>query len=100
MPGRLYDLRHYPCLRPALQADDWVTGELYQLPQPAQLLAALDAYEAREYRRVLRTAMLADGQTIRSWVYIYRRALPDARRIIAGTPGEPACWPPKAVPAD
>lgn len=100
MPGRLYRLRHYPCLRPARQSGEWVAGELYRLRNAAEILRVLDAYEAREYRRVLRTAVLADGLTIRSWVYLYGRALPNARRITAGTPGEAACWPPKAVPAD
>lgn len=79
MPGRLYDLGPYPAavLDPA--AETSIHGEVFQLPDARELLAALDAYEdcdpadpaASLYRRVRQPATLADGSQIPCWVYVY-----------------------------
>ena len=88
MAGRLYRLKRYPGLRPAQHPEDWVAGEVYRLRTPAATLRVLDAYEAREYRRVRRTAYLADGRGIRCWVYLYGKPLPWHARVAPGV------WPP------
>jgi gamma-glutamylcyclotransferase (GGCT)/AIG2-like uncharacterized protein YtfP len=82
--GRLFGLRRYPGLRPALEPNQWVTGELFRLRQPARTLPVLDAYEDIQFRRVRRRVYLSDGQEIRCWVYLYNKALPPHRLIPSG----------------
>jgi gamma-glutamylcyclotransferase (GGCT)/AIG2-like uncharacterized protein YtfP len=84
LPGRLYRIRWYPGLRPARDSNDWVIGELYRLRTPPRTLAALDHYEDKAYRRVRREAILADGEGIRCWVYLYGMPLSEQRRIPSG----------------
>ena len=84
IPGRLYGLRRYPGLRPPQTAGEWVYGELYCLPRPAEILGLLDAYEAAEYRRVVRMVTLADSRRVRAWVYLFGKPLARARRIESG----------------
>ena len=84
IPGRLYGLKRYPGLRPAQTAEDWVHGEVYRLPRPEGTLAVLDAYEASDYRRVLRRVTLEDSQQIRCWVYLFSKPLPRHRRVASG----------------
>lgn len=79
MLGRLYRVRCYPGMRPAM--DDMVTGELYRLRHPAKTLEALDGYEGEHYRRELCIAIRETGRPIRAWVYMYRFALPKHRRL-------------------
>jgi gamma-glutamylcyclotransferase (GGCT)/AIG2-like uncharacterized protein YtfP len=82
--GRLYALKRYPGLRPPQNSQDWVEGEVFRLPRPAGTLAALDAYEAAEYRRVLRTVTLEDSRQVRCWVYLFSKPLPRHRRVPSG----------------
>ena len=84
IPGRLYGLKHYPGLRPAQTADDWVHGEVYKLRRPEGTLAALDAYEASDYRRVVRWVTLEDSRQVRCWVYLFSKPLPRHRWIASG----------------
>jgi len=63
---------------------EWVAGDLFRLRDPATL-AALDEYEgANEYRRVLTTAVLEDGEATRCWVYEYIGPVKEERRIKSG----------------
>jgi len=89
IPGRLYGLKHYPCLRPPQNPNDWVEGELYRLPRSEPTLAALDAYEASDYRRVTRRATLEDSRQVRAWAYLFSTPLPRHRRVASGR------WEPK-----
>jgi gamma-glutamylcyclotransferase (GGCT)/AIG2-like uncharacterized protein YtfP len=82
--GRLYDMGRYPALRPTQGHDDWVTGEIYRLRNPAPLLAKLDTYEGPAYPRVRTQAVLDDGRPLTAWVYQHRRTLPDWRRVPSG----------------
>jgi len=84
IPGRLYGLKRYPGLRPAQKAEDWVHGEVYRLPRPEATLAALDAYEASAYLRVLRRVTLEDSRQIRCWVYLFSTPLARYRRVESG----------------
>lgn len=84
IPGRLYGLKRYPGLRPPQTPEDWVYGELYRLLRPARTLTVLDAYEASEYRRAVRTATLEDGRRIRCWVYLLAKPLARHRRLKQG----------------
>jgi gamma-glutamylcyclotransferase (GGCT)/AIG2-like uncharacterized protein YtfP len=82
--GRLYDLGGYPALRPAQGHEQWVTGEIYILRNPVPLLTKLDAYEGPAYPRVRTHAVLDEGRSVPAWLYEYRRALPEGRRIASG----------------
>jgi hypothetical protein len=68
---------------------EWVAGELYVIRDPARLYPLLDAYEGREFARVVSRAVLADGREFPACVYEYRWSLPEWRRIASGdsTPG-------------
>lgn len=57
-------LTHYPVLRPAEGSTDAHPGTVFRLTEDE--LAAADAYEAEDYRRVLVT--LTSG--LEAWVYI------------------------------
>jgi gamma-glutamylcyclotransferase (GGCT)/AIG2-like uncharacterized protein YtfP len=82
MPGRLYRVSSYPGMRPPRDPKDLITGELYELHQPAKTLAVLDEWE-EEYDRELQPA-LANGQDFQAWVYVYRQSLPEDRYIPSG----------------
>ena len=80
--GKLYKVRWYPGVRLRGGADDWVTGDLFRLRNPA-MLAALDRYEgSHEYRRVEATAVRSGGRRVRCWVYEYLGRV--KRRIASG----------------
>jgi gamma-glutamylcyclotransferase (GGCT)/AIG2-like uncharacterized protein YtfP len=92
MPGRLYDLGQYPGLLEAVDAADWVCGDLYELADPDHTLAVLDRYEGYSpsdahpwlFERVPATATLADGVSRPAWVYMYRQRVREEQRIHAG----------------
>ena len=66
--GRLYLVRHYPGLVDSDDAADRVSGQLFRLPQPRDVLAKLDDYEGcgegavppHEFIRVMRPVTDAD----------------------------------------
>ena len=64
VPGRLYDFGRYPGARPG---DGLITGEVFQLTDPATMLAALDEYEGPEYQR----ALVWTTDAIECWIYWY-----------------------------
>ncbi len=90
--GRLYDLGAYPGAVP--DPDHFVHGELYALRREdaPRLFTYLDTYEgcdpqhaeAGEYRRVMDTVLLPDGQTLSAWIYLYNGDLSQARLIPSG----------------
>jgi gamma-glutamylcyclotransferase (GGCT)/AIG2-like uncharacterized protein YtfP len=81
-------VKSYPGIRlretPFTQtADEWVVGDLFRVRDPATL-SALDEYEGSEYRRVLTTAVLENGDETRCWVYEYIGRVTEERRIVSG----------------
>jgi gamma-glutamylcyclotransferase (GGCT)/AIG2-like uncharacterized protein YtfP len=84
VPGRLYAIRDYPGLIVSSNPGEQVAGEVYRLYEPGPTLAALDAYEADEYERLLVDGRLDSGEAILAWVYVYRRPVDEARRIQSG----------------
>jgi gamma-glutamylcyclotransferase (GGCT)/AIG2-like uncharacterized protein YtfP len=66
--GRLYPVGIHKAIHLSSTADEWVTGELWELREPA-ILSELDLYEGAEYRRVLTFAHLNDGRQIETWIY-------------------------------
>jgi len=81
-PGLLYNLGAYPGAVYDSQTDQFVYGEVYQLNEPAQLLAELDQYEGvsagavespaepDEYVRE-RIPVQTEQGTFVCWTYLY-----------------------------
>lgn len=86
--GRLYHLGRYPGMRLAkprqLQADEWVSGEIYRLRSPAETLKALDLYEGASFRLVLIKAAREGGNPIFCWCYEYTKPVAEELRIRSG----------------
>lgn len=95
---RLYSLGRYPGLVEAADAQPPVHGEVYALNSPAASLIWLDAYEGivagsqeNQYERAQRAVQLvATGDTVTAWVYLYLqdvrkfRPIPGGRWLAAG----------------
>src|SRR5262249_16219678 len=56
----------------AENAEDWVDGDVFELREPAQTLAALDRYEGSGFARTTATVVLDDDAEISAWLYRYR----------------------------
>lgn len=84
--GRLYRLAGYPGFVP--EGEGRVAGDLFSLPDPAPLLAVLDAFEECseafpepcEYRRE-RLVVEGPQGPVRAWAYVYARPV-DALALI------------------
>ena len=88
--GKLFDLGIYPAAVPA--SDAQVRGEVFEMAEPAKVLAALDrieGYRASDpekslYTRTQVSATLDNGRTEPVWVYFYNAPLGRAPRIRSG----------------
>ena len=94
--GRLHLIKHYPGLVLSDAPDEMVSGELYRLRRPDELLRELDMYEAcgegfaepTEYIRQLLPVTSDGGAVSEAWTYIYNwpvAHLPRIGRILMGT---------------
>lgn len=86
--GRLYDLGPYPGMRAALGPREWVVGDVYRVASP-RVLRVLDRYEAGtrvrpQFTRVRCPVRLRRGGSRAAWVYLYRRGVRTAPRIVGG----------------
>jgi gamma-glutamylcyclotransferase (GGCT)/AIG2-like uncharacterized protein YtfP len=87
----LFDLGIYPAAVPAADGS-LVWGEVYEMLEPAAVLAALDEIEGYRpteperslYTRVLTDVSLEDGRTLAAWAYFYNAPLGRAERIDSG----------------
>ncbi|MDX1334718.1 MAG: gamma-glutamylcyclotransferase family protein [Gammaproteobacteria bacterium] len=90
--GYLYDIGLYPGLVLSRGRGQRITGDIFRLRHPRQLLSILDEYEEcapgyarpQEYRRVKTLANLKNGGRVLAWVYEYRHPLRRHKRIIHG----------------
>ena len=88
--GSLFDLGLYPAAVPAPDGHVW--GEVYEMTEPATVLAALDEIEGYRhddqdkslYRRQQADVGLPDGSHAPAWVYFYNAPLGRAPRITSG----------------
>jgi gamma-glutamylcyclotransferase (GGCT)/AIG2-like uncharacterized protein YtfP len=90
--GRLYLVKHYPGLVLSDDPAETVSGELYRLRRPDELLREFDMYEAcgegfaapTEYvRRMLPVA--CDGHAAeQAWTYLYNWPVAHLPRIASG----------------
>lgn len=86
----LFDLGIYPAAVPADDSQVW--GEVHQMTDVTEVLAALDLIEGYEpdepdqslYTRVLVSATFDDGRVADAWTYFYNAPLGQARRIDSG----------------
>jgi gamma-glutamylcyclotransferase (GGCT)/AIG2-like uncharacterized protein YtfP len=86
----LFDLGIYPAAVPAPEGLVW--GEVYEMRDPDEVLAALDdieGYRAEDPDRSLYTRQqadvkLPDGGSVLAWVYFYNAPLGQAPRIPSG----------------
>jgi len=87
----LFDLGIYPAAIPTHDGST-VWGEVYEMLDPAAVLATLDeieGYRAAEperslYTRILTDVTLDDGRTVQAWAYFYNAPLGRAQRIESG----------------
>lgn len=90
IPAALFDLGIYPAAVPAPDGQVW--GEVYEMTEPAEILAALDEiegcrpddHERSLYRRAKTTVTLEDGRAAQTTVYFYNAPLGGAQRIPSG----------------
>jgi gamma-glutamylcyclotransferase (GGCT)/AIG2-like uncharacterized protein YtfP len=88
--GALFDLGLYPAAVPAPDGHIW--GEVYDMSDPATVLAALDEIEGYRpddqdrslYTRAQVKVVLPDGGRAQAWVYFYNAPLGRAPRIPSG----------------
>jgi gamma-glutamylcyclotransferase (GGCT)/AIG2-like uncharacterized protein YtfP len=86
--GRLYDLGPYPGMQAARGAREWVVGDVYRVASP-RVLRVLDLYEAGtrvrpQFVRARCVVRLRRGGARAAWVYLYRRSVSAATRIVGG----------------
>jgi len=89
--GRLYRIRHYPGAVASDDPADRVHGEVYRLHDPARTIPALDEYEGcgpgfgdSQFERIETAVALASRDTLRAWIYVYRKPTRGLTRIVAG----------------
>lgn len=90
--GRLYSLGPYPGVVLSDAPWDCVHGEVVRLTDPARSFVWIDEYEGcgrrnpepHDYERVIVPAHLYSGETLNSWIYVYKGPLTHARRIPSG----------------
>jgi gamma-glutamylcyclotransferase (GGCT)/AIG2-like uncharacterized protein YtfP len=86
----LFDLGLYPAAVPSAAHRVW--GELYEVNDPATVLAVLDEIEGYTpadpdrslYLRQPAVVTLNEGRTEEAWVYFYNAPLGRASRILSG----------------
>lgn len=82
--GKLYDLGSYPGAV-IDSASAWIVyGTVYELPEDANLLRKLDAYEGPEYARIEQLVTLVAGGVCTCWVYDYQGKPSEERFIESG----------------
>jgi gamma-glutamylcyclotransferase (GGCT)/AIG2-like uncharacterized protein YtfP len=54
------------------QPDDWISGEVFRLKDPAKLLPILDEYEGPDYKRTKVPVQLDSGKRLRAWMYLLK----------------------------
>jgi gamma-glutamylcyclotransferase (GGCT)/AIG2-like uncharacterized protein YtfP len=79
--GRLYQMGGYPGLLLDGAAGP-VCGEVFKVPE--ERIAALDAYEGDEYRRVRVAVTPADGVVLDAWVWEWLGPVDELSRIHGG----------------
>jgi gamma-glutamylcyclotransferase (GGCT)/AIG2-like uncharacterized protein YtfP len=82
--GRLYNVGRYPGLVASTSKSDRIVGEVYKLQRHRETFEILDDYEGRLFSRQQATILLETGEVITAWLYLYRGAVEEDRRILSG----------------
>ena len=82
--GKLYDLGKFPGAVASRAISDQVQGEIYALEDAERVLATLDAYEDKAFRREKAAIRSASGATILCWIYLYARPVNQLKIIASG----------------
>jgi gamma-glutamylcyclotransferase (GGCT)/AIG2-like uncharacterized protein YtfP len=93
--GRLYRVSWYPGVVLSDDPADRVYGEVYRLVVPVASLQWLDEYEgitpgptgvaaSDAYERRIVPVRLEGGQSIETWMYVYRRPVAGLERVTSG----------------
>lgn len=91
VPGELYDLGSFPRAIPSDDPEARIWGEVHRVPDPAERLIELDAYEGcgpddpgpHPFERDLVDVELDGGERVEAWIYWYRLA-PVGARVTSG----------------
>lgn len=87
--ARLYNLGRYPGILEPQGEDDWVHGEVYELRDDGTL-EEMDRYENAEsplpafFERRLEPVIMEGGEKRDAWLYWFRGAVDEERRISGG----------------
>jgi gamma-glutamylcyclotransferase (GGCT)/AIG2-like uncharacterized protein YtfP len=83
--GRLYLADGWPAAVPSPDPADRIEGEAYELADPAQTLARLDAWEGPQYQRRLVPVLFKDqGFEIECWAWFWDGPVDESTRIPSG----------------
>lgn len=66
--AKLYDLGAYPAAVKSCLGEE-VVGDVYEVPDPTNVLPVLDEYEGDEYKREKAIVKMAPGEEAEAWVY-------------------------------
>jgi len=92
LQGQLFQVAKYPGAVISANKSHQVHGEIYRLLKPSLTLQKLDDYEEcsdrfpkpHEYKRTLQRVVLATGESMQAWVYLYQYPLTGLKRIENG----------------
>jgi gamma-glutamylcyclotransferase (GGCT)/AIG2-like uncharacterized protein YtfP len=72
MQGRLTRSHPHRGVVQSNNPGDWISGEVFQLNDPAKLVPILDEYEGSEYKRTSVSVQLDSGKRLRAWMYLLK----------------------------
>ena len=92
LQGKLYDIGGYPGATASVNHADKVYGEIYEIKWASQLWPQLDHYEhcsrafakPYEYVRGKNSVLLANGEKVQAWVYLFNWKVGGLLRVHSG----------------
>jgi gamma-glutamylcyclotransferase (GGCT)/AIG2-like uncharacterized protein YtfP len=90
--ARLFDLGHYPGMVAPERPGEWVFGDVFEMYDPAKVLALIDEYEGCgakdaapcEFERGITEVTLDNAMPSQAWAYWCRKDVSKFRRILSG----------------
>lgn len=88
----MYDTGDYPAALPSKHETDKITGEVYLLREPENILRVLDDYEEFDpqstdtslFRREQTEVRLQNAMPLKAWIYYYNRRVDGLEKIVSG----------------
>lgn len=72
MQGRLVRSHPHRGVVRSNKPGEWISGEVFELNDPARLLPILDQYEGPNYKRTSVLLQLESGKRLRAWMYLLK----------------------------